>query len=70
MKDNQTYCYLETGYVPIIPVLGSLKQEDCKFEVSLGYVVRPCLKQTKPKQKRKPKATTPPPKNNPKPTYK
>jgi hypothetical protein len=27
-----------------IPALGRLRQEDCVFEVSLGYIVRLCLK--------------------------
>jgi hypothetical protein len=31
--------------MPIIPALGSMRQEDLDFEVSLGYTVR-CLKQT------------------------
>jgi hypothetical protein len=30
----------------VIPALGRLRQEDHKFEVSLGYVVRLCLKKT------------------------
>jgi hypothetical protein len=38
--------------VLVIPALGRLKQEDCKFQVSMGYIVRPCLKtkQNKTKQ--------------------
>jgi hypothetical protein len=34
---------------PIILVPGGLRQEDLKFRGSLGYIVRPCLrnKQTK-----------------------
>jgi hypothetical protein len=28
----------------IIPALGRLRQEDGKFKTSLGYIVRPCLK--------------------------
>jgi ubiquinone/menaquinone biosynthesis C-methylase UbiE len=37
-------------YTSVIPVLGRLKQEDCKFKASLGYTVRVCLKQNKMKQ--------------------
>lgn len=29
--------------LPVILALRKLKQEDCKFEVSLGYRVRLCL---------------------------
>jgi hypothetical protein len=32
---------------PITPALRRLKQEDHEFEVSLGYIVRPCLKISK-----------------------
>jgi hypothetical protein len=28
----------------IIPGLSRLRQEDCKFDISLGYKLRPCLK--------------------------
>jgi hypothetical protein len=30
--------------MPVIPVPGRWRQEDLKFEVTLGYTVRPCLK--------------------------
>jgi hypothetical protein len=30
-------------FVLVISALGRLKQEDCQFEVSLGYIVRPSL---------------------------
>jgi hypothetical protein len=31
-------------YMPIIPALGRLRQEDHKLETSLGYTVSLCLK--------------------------
>jgi hypothetical protein len=31
-------------YTPAIPALRRLSQEDLEFKVSLGYIVRPCLK--------------------------
>jgi hypothetical protein len=37
--------------MPIIPAFGRLRQEDPEFKTRMGYVVRPCLKKTKPKPK-------------------
>jgi hypothetical protein len=36
--------YTEKQRVPIILALKRLRQEDCKFETSLGCTVRLCLK--------------------------
>jgi hypothetical protein len=36
--------------MPIISVLGRLRQEDQKFQASLGYKERPCLKKNKNKK--------------------
>jgi hypothetical protein len=30
--------------MPVIPELGRLRQENCELKVSLGYVLRHCLK--------------------------
>jgi hypothetical protein len=38
---------LKASHTPVISVLGRLRQEDYHFEVSLGYIVRLCLKKTK-----------------------
>jgi hypothetical protein len=34
-------------YTPAIPKLRKLRQENCYFEASLGYIWRPCLKKKK-----------------------
>jgi hypothetical protein len=31
--------------IPVIPILKKLRQEDQKFQASLGYTLRPYLKQ-------------------------
>jgi hypothetical protein len=36
-------------YTPVIPALGSLRQEKHEFKASLGYIARACLK-TKTKE--------------------
>jgi hypothetical protein len=35
--------------MPVILTTGRLRHQDHKFEVTLGYVVRPCLKNKKTK---------------------
>jgi hypothetical protein len=41
--------------MPIIPALRRLRQENCKFEASLSYTVRPYLKNKQTNKKKKPK---------------
>jgi hypothetical protein len=38
-------------YSPVISALGRLRQENSKFQVSLGYMERPCLKSNKNNKK-------------------
>jgi hypothetical protein len=35
---------LSMVYTAVIPTLGRLKWEEPKFEASLGYIAKPCLK--------------------------
>jgi hypothetical protein len=41
--------------MPVIPTFVKLKQEDCKFKSSLGYIESPCLKKKKKERKEKKK---------------
>jgi hypothetical protein len=36
--------------MPVIPALGRLRQEHCKFEASLDYLARPYFKKKKKKK--------------------
>jgi hypothetical protein len=37
-------------YVPVIPALGKLRQEEPEFQASLGYMIRTYLKKKKIKE--------------------
>jgi hypothetical protein len=39
-------------HTPVISALRRLKQEDCEFDVSLNYIVRPCSQKEKKKAHR------------------
>jgi hypothetical protein len=44
----------QTGlFMPILPTLGRLKQEDCRFEASLSYTVRSVSKKQMRRRRRK-----------------
>jgi hypothetical protein len=40
---------LGVEHIPVIPALRRLRKKDNRFESSLGYIVRPCLKTPKTK---------------------
>jgi hypothetical protein len=42
---------LGVAALTLITALGKLKQEDHEFDASLGYIVRPCLKNKNKKTK-------------------
>jgi hypothetical protein len=54
-QDHEDHCGLSKKLVAsqvgwctvVIPELRRLRQEDCEYEVSFSYKVRPCLKKTK-----------------------
>jgi hypothetical protein len=39
--------------MPVVPALGRQRQEDSKFQASLGYICRKTLSQKKKKKKKK-----------------
>jgi hypothetical protein len=50
MTIHKTFSQARHGGVHHNSVLERLKQEDCEFKASLGYLVRPCLKTTTKKK--------------------
>jgi hypothetical protein len=40
-------------YTPVVPALRRLRQENCEFQASLDYIVKPCLKKNKTNKTKK-----------------